>query len=161
MSSSPHAAAVILNHEGKYFSYKDLELHIHPKQKPYPPLWFPSSDRNSIEFTAKHGYHTVLNTSAAEAGKLYAQYREVWAKHRGDPGRHNAHVRAPKLGKSQHVFVADSDAEARRIGEAAYQVWSEHLTHLTRKARQARPAEREPAIARGGDAPRRRVARRP
>jgi len=123
----------VLDHEGKYHSYKDLELHIHPKQKPYPPLWFPSSDRNSIEFTAKHGYHTVLNTGAAEAGRLYAQYREVWAKHRDDHGRHNAHVRAPKLGKSQHVFVADSDTEAKKIGDAAYQVWSEHLTHLTRK----------------------------
>jgi alkanesulfonate monooxygenase SsuD/methylene tetrahydromethanopterin reductase-like flavin-dependent oxidoreductase (luciferase family) len=123
----------VLNHEGKHFSYKELELYVHPKQKPYPPLWFPSSDRNSIEFTAKHGYNTVLNTTAEEAGKLYAQYREVWARHRGDPGRHNAHVRAPKLGKSQHVFVAGSDAEAKTVGDAAYRVWSEHLTHLTRK----------------------------
>ena len=123
----------VLNHVGKHFSYKDLELYIHPKQKPYPPLWFPSSDRNSIEFTAQHGYHTVLNTSAAEAGRLYAQYREVWTAHRGDPGRHNAHVPAPKLGKSQHVFVAENDAEAKKIGEDAYRVWSEHLTHLTRK----------------------------
>jgi len=123
----------VLSYEGKHFSYKDLDLYIHPKQKPYPPLWFPSSDRNSIEFTAKHGYHTVLNTSAAEAGKLYAQYREVWAKHRDDPGRHNAHVRAPKLGKSQHVFVAESDTEAQKTGDAAYKVWGEHLTHLTRK----------------------------
>src|SRR3989442_980861 len=73
------------------------------------------------------------NTSAAEAGKLYAQYREVWARHRNDPGRHNAHVRAPKLGKSQHVFVAGSDAEAQRAGGAAYKVWSDHLTHLTLK----------------------------
>ena len=126
-------AAKVLNHEGKYHSYQDLELHIHPKQKPYPPLWFPSSDRNSIDFTAKHGYHTVLNTGAAEAGKLYAQYRETWTRHRGDAGRHNAHVTAPKLGKSQHVFVADGDAEAKKTGDAAYQVWSEHLTHLTRK----------------------------
>ena len=125
--------AKTLNHEGKYFSYTDLELHLHPLQKPYPPLWFPSSDRNSIEFTAKHGYNTVLNTTAEEAGRLYAQYREVWSLHRGDPGRHNAHVPAPKLGKSQHVFVAATDAEAKSIGEAAYKVWSEHLTHLTRK----------------------------
>jgi alkanesulfonate monooxygenase SsuD/methylene tetrahydromethanopterin reductase-like flavin-dependent oxidoreductase (luciferase family) len=123
----------VLNHEGKHFSYRDLELYIHPRQKPYPPLWFPSSDRNSIEFTAKHGYHTVLNTSAAEAGKLYAQYREVWTRHRKDPGRHNAHVPAPKLGKSQHVFVAGTDAEARERGEAAYEVWSDHLNYLTRK----------------------------
>jgi alkanesulfonate monooxygenase SsuD/methylene tetrahydromethanopterin reductase-like flavin-dependent oxidoreductase (luciferase family) len=122
-----------LNHSGKYFSYSDLELYIKPRQRPYPPLWFPSSDRNSIDFTARHGYNTVLNTSAAEAGRLYAQYREVWARHRDDPGRHNAHVPAPRLGKSQHVFVADTDAEAERIGSAAYKVWSDHLTHLTRK----------------------------
>ena len=122
-----------LEHEGKYYSYKDLDLYIQPKQRPYPPLWFPSSDRNSIEFTAKHGYNTVLNTTAEEAGKLYAQYRDVWSRHRGDAGRHNAHVAAPKLGKSQHVFVAESDAEAKKIGDAAYRVWSEHLTHLTRK----------------------------
>jgi alkanesulfonate monooxygenase SsuD/methylene tetrahydromethanopterin reductase-like flavin-dependent oxidoreductase (luciferase family) len=122
-----------LDYAGKYHSYQDLDLYIHPNQRPYPPLWFPSSDRNSIEFTAKHGYHTVLNTTAEGAGKLYAQYREVWTRHRSDPGRHNAHVAAPKLGKSQHVFVAESDAEAKKTGEAAYRVWSEHLTHLTRK----------------------------
>ena len=31
------------------------------------------------------------------------------------------------------MFVAETDAEAMQAGEAAYQVWSEHLTHLTRK----------------------------
>lgn len=123
----------VLNHEGKYFSYRDLELYIEPVQRPYPPLWFPSSDRNSIDFTARHGYNTVLNTTAEEAGRLYAQYRDVWVRHRSDPGRHNAHVPAPKLGKSQHVYIADTDAEAVKDGEAAYEVWSKHLTHLTRK----------------------------
>ncbi|HEY6862736.1 MAG TPA: LLM class flavin-dependent oxidoreductase [Burkholderiales bacterium] len=122
-----------LDFEGKYFSYKDLELYIHPKQRPYPPLWFPSSDRNSIDFTARHGYHTVLNTSNEEAGALYAQYRETWVAHRDDPGRHNAHVAAPKLGKSQHVFVADTEKEAAEIGMAAYKTWASHLTHLTRR----------------------------
>jgi alkanesulfonate monooxygenase SsuD/methylene tetrahydromethanopterin reductase-like flavin-dependent oxidoreductase (luciferase family) len=122
-----------LEHEGKYFRYKDLELYIHPKQRPYPPLWFPSSDRNSIDFTARHGYHTVLNTGNAEAGALYAQYRETWVQHRNDPGRHNAHVAAPRLGKSQHVFVADTEKEAAEVGLAAYRTWAGHLTHLTRR----------------------------
>jgi len=125
--------ARVLDHQGKYFTYSELELYIKPQQRPYPPLWFPSSDRNSIDFTARHGYNTVLNTTSAEAGRLYEQYREAWTRHRSDPGRHNAHVRAPKLGKSQHVFVADTDAEAERAGSAAYRVWSEHLTYLTRK----------------------------
>ncbi len=122
-----------LDYEGKLFSYRDLELYIHPKQRPYPPLWFPSSDRNSIDFTARHGYHTVLNTGNAEAGALYAQYRETWVKHRNDAGRHNAHVAAPRLGKSQHVFVADTEKEAAEVGFAAYKTWASHVTHLTRR----------------------------
>jgi alkanesulfonate monooxygenase SsuD/methylene tetrahydromethanopterin reductase-like flavin-dependent oxidoreductase (luciferase family) len=123
----------VLEHEGKYFSYRDLELQIKPLQRPWPPLWFPSSDRNSIDFTARHGYHTVLNTGNAEAGTLYARYRETWARHRDDPGRHNAHVSAPKLGKSQHVFVADTEKEATEVGLAAYRVWAGHLAHLSHR----------------------------
>jgi alkanesulfonate monooxygenase SsuD/methylene tetrahydromethanopterin reductase-like flavin-dependent oxidoreductase (luciferase family) len=117
--------------EGKRFSYKDLELHLKPVQRPYPPLWFPSSDRNSIDFTAKHGYHTVLNTSLAETRLLYEQYRETWVKHRNDPGRHNAHVAAPMLGKSQLIVVADTDAEGEKLGLEAYEAWRGHINYLT------------------------------
>ncbi len=123
----------VLNHDGKYFSYRDLELYNHPYQRPYPPLWFPSSDRNSMDFVASHGYHTVVNLPTSEVRGLYEQYRESWVRHHDDPGRHNAHVAAPKLGKSQHILVADTDAEAIEIGHAAYGVWQSHMTHLTRK----------------------------
>lgn len=122
-----------LNYSGKYHQYKDVELHNELVQKPYPGLWFPSSDKNSIDFTAKHGYHTVLNTSHPETRSLYAQYRETWVKHRNDPGRHNAHVQAPKLGKSQLIVVADTDAEAERLGMAAHATWLSHINHLTNK----------------------------
>src|SRR5687768_5930254 len=39
---------------------EDIQLQIKPLQKPYPPLWFPSSNREGIEFTARHGYHTAF-----------------------------------------------------------------------------------------------------
>src|SRR3989442_6767667 len=45
----------VLDYQGQ-----DVELYNKPVQKPYPPLWFPSSNRDSIEFTARHGYHTAL-----------------------------------------------------------------------------------------------------
>jgi alkanesulfonate monooxygenase SsuD/methylene tetrahydromethanopterin reductase-like flavin-dependent oxidoreductase (luciferase family) len=138
-------AGAKLDFAGKYHSYRDLELYNRPLQRPYPPLWFPSSDRNSIDFTARHGYHTVLNTSAAEAGKLYAQYRETWVEHSRDLGRHNAHVAAPRLGKSQHVYIAETEAEAEKTGLAAYKAWAEHLTHLTRKHGQPHLLNVDPA----------------
>jgi len=122
-----------LNYSGKYYSYRDVELYNKPVQKPYPPLWFPSSNRESIEFTARHGYNTVLNTPSAEARALYAHYREVWERHRNDPGRHNAHVSSPFLAKTQHIVVADTDAEAMNLGTKAYEAWKGHMHHLTRK----------------------------
>src|SRR4029079_1271999 len=39
-----------LNYSGKYYQYRDVEIHNRPAQQPYPPLWFPSSNRESIDF---------------------------------------------------------------------------------------------------------------
>ncbi len=111
-----------LNFQGKYYSYREAELHLKPWQQPYPPLWFPSSNKESIEFTASHGYHTAFLGKLADCKPHFDRYREIWEQHRNDPGRHNAHVAAPYLGKSQHLVIAvcevvephpPSDAQAR------------------------------------------------
>jgi alkanesulfonate monooxygenase SsuD/methylene tetrahydromethanopterin reductase-like flavin-dependent oxidoreductase (luciferase family) len=112
----------------------DVELHNRPLQKPWPPLWFPTSNRESIEFTARHGYHTAVLAKLADCKPLFDQYREIWEKHRNDPGRHNAHVAAPYLAKTLHMVIADTDAEAERLGVEAYATWAGHIHHLTRKA---------------------------
>ncbi|HYI86154.1 MAG TPA: hypothetical protein VEX61_03575 [Burkholderiales bacterium] len=39
----------------------------------------------------------------------------MWQRHRDDPGRHNAHVAAPFLAKTQHMVIADTDAEAEKL----------------------------------------------
>lgn len=122
-----------LNYEGKYYSYRDAELHNKPWQRPYPPLWFPSSNRESIEFTARHGYHTALLGKLADSKPLFDQYRELWERHRNDPGRHNAHVASPFLSKTQHVVIAESDAQAEKLGLEAHRNWNAHIHHLTRK----------------------------
>lgn len=123
----------ILSYQGKYYSYRDVELYNKPVQQPWPPLWFPSSNRDSIEFTARHGYHTALIAKPADSKALFTQYREIWEKHHNDPGRHNAHAGAPRLAKTQHLVVADTDKEATEAGVAAYETWKEHMHHLTRK----------------------------
>jgi alkanesulfonate monooxygenase SsuD/methylene tetrahydromethanopterin reductase-like flavin-dependent oxidoreductase (luciferase family) len=109
------------------------ELHLKPYQRPYPPLWFPSSNRDSIEFTARHGYHTAFIGRHSDCRPLFERYRELWEKHKNDPGRHNAHVASPFLARTQHLVIADTDAEARRLGEKAYETWAGHIHHLTRK----------------------------
>jgi alkanesulfonate monooxygenase SsuD/methylene tetrahydromethanopterin reductase-like flavin-dependent oxidoreductase (luciferase family) len=111
----------------------DVEIHVKPAQQPYPPLWFPSSNKDGIDFTAQHGYHTAFLGKTADCKPLFDRYREVWAKHRNDPGRHNAHVASPYLARTQHLVIAEDAAEAKRLGEAAHQSWNAHIHHLTRK----------------------------
>ena len=122
-----------LNFKGKHYVYADAELHVKPVQRPYPPLWFPSSNRDSIDFTARHGYHTAFLGKVADCKPLFERYRELWARHRNDAGRHNAHVAEPILAKTQHLVIAEDEAEARRLGEQAHATWNAHIHHLTRK----------------------------
>jgi alkanesulfonate monooxygenase SsuD/methylene tetrahydromethanopterin reductase-like flavin-dependent oxidoreductase (luciferase family) len=123
----------VLGFEGKHYQYRDAELHVKPVQKPYPPLWFPSSNRDSIDFTARHGYHTALLGKVGDAKPLFDRFRELWEKHRHEPGRHNAHISAPYLAKTQHIVIAERADEAKRLGEEAHRVWNSHIHHLTRK----------------------------
>jgi alkanesulfonate monooxygenase SsuD/methylene tetrahydromethanopterin reductase-like flavin-dependent oxidoreductase (luciferase family) len=112
---------------------EEVELHLKPVQQPWPPLWFPSSNRESIEFTSRHGYHTAFLGKLSDCKPLFERYRELWERHRNDPGRHNAHVASPFLARTQHMVIADTDAAAERLGLEAYAVWASHMHHLTRK----------------------------
>jgi alkanesulfonate monooxygenase SsuD/methylene tetrahydromethanopterin reductase-like flavin-dependent oxidoreductase (luciferase family) len=123
----------VLNYRGKHYAYQDAELHLKPLQQPYPPLWFPTSNKESIEFTASHGYHTAFRGRIADVRPQFDRYRETWEKHRNDPGRHNAHVRTPCLAKTAHLVIAETDAEAEKLGLEAYWKWAGHIHHLTRK----------------------------
>jgi alkanesulfonate monooxygenase SsuD/methylene tetrahydromethanopterin reductase-like flavin-dependent oxidoreductase (luciferase family) len=113
---------------------ENVELYNKPVQLPYPPLWFPSSNKESIEFTARHGYHTAFLGTTANCKAHFARYREIWQRHRNDPGRHNAHVAAPHLAKTQHLVIAETAAEAEKLGLQAHKTWSGHIHYLTRKA---------------------------
>ena len=122
-----------LSFQGKHYRYEDAELHLKPYQKPYPPLWFPSSNRESIEFTAKHGYHTALLATLTECKPLFEQYREVWERHKNDPARHNAHVAAPFLAKTRHLVIAENEGEAKKLGLEAHNKWASRIHHLVHK----------------------------
>ena len=112
---------------------EQVALYNKPVQKPWPPLWFPSSNRESIEFTARHGYHTALLAKRADCRPFFDRYREIWERHKNDPGRHNAHVASPFLAKTQHMVIADTESEAERLGLEAYRTWAGRIHHLTRK----------------------------
>ena len=125
-----------LNYQGKYHSYAKFPLMVPSVQKPYPPLWFPSSNTESVPFTAKNGFNTIFNNrfSLNEIESLVSQYKELWDQHRGDQDRMNGHVVSPKLGLSVKVYVAPTDEEAEREALPAFQAWGQHIGHLSRQS---------------------------
>jgi alkanesulfonate monooxygenase SsuD/methylene tetrahydromethanopterin reductase-like flavin-dependent oxidoreductase (luciferase family) len=122
--------------QGQYHSYTDVPLWVHPVQRPYPPLWFPSSNEESIGFTAGQGLNTVLNNyfTRAVTRTLVDKYAEVFNEHKDDPTRLNAHVALPKVGWSVRVVVAPTDKEAEATARQAFATWEGHITHLERAA---------------------------
>jgi alkanesulfonate monooxygenase SsuD/methylene tetrahydromethanopterin reductase-like flavin-dependent oxidoreductase (luciferase family) len=120
-----------LSYEGRYFSFNNVELHVEPLQRPYPPLWYPTNSSESITWLAEQGLNTVVHYQPMlTIRELFAQYRRIWKEHRGDPDRLNAHVPDPKYGISRHVYVGESDEQAWEEAKIALTHFNRNTTYL-------------------------------
>jgi alkanesulfonate monooxygenase SsuD/methylene tetrahydromethanopterin reductase-like flavin-dependent oxidoreductase (luciferase family) len=119
-----------LTFEGQYYRYHDVPMELRPLQHPYPPLWYPTHNPESVGHAAQHGYHFVGGGPAAGVRPLVDQYRQTWETHRHAPGRLNGHVAAPKMGIVRLVCVADTDDEAWAVTHAAHGDWYRSIMKL-------------------------------
>ncbi len=121
----------VLNFQGTYFNYQDIDLLNAPYQRPYPPLWFPSSNPHTEEFLGPHGYNVAFNSAPPEQIRQQCErYRELWVQHRNDPGRHNGHVAAPKLAIRPHIVVTERESEAMELLRPAHEIWASHIAYF-------------------------------
>jgi alkanesulfonate monooxygenase SsuD/methylene tetrahydromethanopterin reductase-like flavin-dependent oxidoreductase (luciferase family) len=121
-----------LNFQGKYYNYENLGVWNKPYQKPYPPLWYPTSNIESVPNAAKQGFNTSHNFATNEVAKPHvALYWEEWQKHRNDPDRLNAHVAEPLVSNTRHIYVAESDEKAFEEAKGPFQTWSNHISFLS------------------------------
>ena len=143
-----------VTYHGKYYDIDDAPLTIEPLQRPYPPLWYPTSSPDRVEWVAKEGFNTLFGftrTSLDVIASGVSLYREVWQKHHDDPERINAHVAEPRLGATRHVFVADSAAEAEEVARAAYSDFDRNfLTRPGRVGEESRRGDFDTAVGWGG-----------
>jgi alkanesulfonate monooxygenase SsuD/methylene tetrahydromethanopterin reductase-like flavin-dependent oxidoreductase (luciferase family) len=105
----------------RHYAFPEVELPIEPLQRPYPPLWA----AGNVEAAARHGFHVV--SGAPVTAEIRARHAALWAESRRAPDRLNPHVTEPLLGSSHYVCIADTDEEARRIGERALAVLGRFL----------------------------------
>ena len=62
----------------------------------------------------------------------YDLYKQVWNADRLSDGL-NSHVAAPKLGLVRHMYIADTDEQARAEAKAAYRTWFHNIDYLWTK----------------------------
>jgi alkanesulfonate monooxygenase SsuD/methylene tetrahydromethanopterin reductase-like flavin-dependent oxidoreductase (luciferase family) len=119
-----------LTFEGAHYQYHDVPMELQTFQRPYPPLWYPTHNPESVQYAARHGFNFVGLGPAAAVRALIDGYRQTWERHRHDPQRLSGHVATPKLGILRQVVVAETDDEALAIARAAHSDWYRSITKL-------------------------------
>ena len=114
----------VLNHEGKFYRYKNVRIAARPVQQPYPPLWFAPTEASRAADAARLKGNMVTLIPDAGVKGLADAYRAQWQAQ----GSNAADL--PLVGVFRHVVVADSDAKARDIMRSAYRLWRHHMAFL-------------------------------
>jgi alkanesulfonate monooxygenase SsuD/methylene tetrahydromethanopterin reductase-like flavin-dependent oxidoreductase (luciferase family) len=140
-----------LDHEGKFFRFKNVPIEMTSVQRPHPPLWYGAWNANGVEWAARNKVNVVINLAAEGARRITDAYRAAWHA----AGYESLGLSAlPSLGIIRFVVVADSDAEALAVARRAYAMWhgSFHrlfVLHGTRPANAAYPVSYDDAQAQG------------
>lgn len=119
-----------LTHQGKYFSYDDVPMELECRQKPYPPLWYPTSTLSSVPWAAEQGFNLMGNAPAKVLRAASDRYREVWEQHRDDPGRLNGQVARPWIGAYRMIYLAETEPRALAEARPAHRDWFRGFNQL-------------------------------
>ena len=137
-----------IDYHGKYFSYDHVITRLRPAQQPYPPMWYPTTNAESIPWLAAQGFNGVFAVHLApnfdQTVQNVQRFRSEYAAHADDPGRLNGHVTDPKVGFSLHIHVAETDEKARAQAQPAFEQFMHNFTYrYVRRGNPERHANRK------------------
>jgi alkanesulfonate monooxygenase SsuD/methylene tetrahydromethanopterin reductase-like flavin-dependent oxidoreductase (luciferase family) len=99
-----------------------------PLQRPHPPIWYGAPNAEAIAWAAPNSINVVSLGPASRARAISDRYREEWKKLGHDAAS------LPGIGITRHVVVAETDAEAQRIAQAAYPRWRDAMDYIWRRS---------------------------
>jgi alkanesulfonate monooxygenase SsuD/methylene tetrahydromethanopterin reductase-like flavin-dependent oxidoreductase (luciferase family) len=114
-----------LTHRGRHYRYTNLPIELEPVQRPHPPLWQGVGTPQAAAGGARRGANIVGTAPNATLKTLVDAYFGVRERPPGAP--------TPLAGAQRHVYVADTDAEARDAARGPYKVWYDSISYLWRK----------------------------
>jgi alkanesulfonate monooxygenase SsuD/methylene tetrahydromethanopterin reductase-like flavin-dependent oxidoreductase (luciferase family) len=120
------------NADGHYTRFSGAKLILRPFQQPYPPLWYPTENPESVTWVGQHGINLLMRRmpEGSSTQALATMYRRELENNRRSAGRLNGHVADPAVGVVRHIFVADSDDDALRAAREAWKVFAESHSYL-------------------------------
>jgi alkanesulfonate monooxygenase SsuD/methylene tetrahydromethanopterin reductase-like flavin-dependent oxidoreductase (luciferase family) len=122
-----------IDYHGTHFVFDHLITRLRAVQRPYPPLWYPTSNADSIAWVAAQGISTAfsvhLGSGFNQTAGMLRRYQTEYAGRRSDVGRLNAHVSRPNYGFSLHVHVAETDALAQEQAKPAFEQFMHNFTY--------------------------------
>ena len=114
-----------LTHEGKFHTYRDVEVLPKPKQRPHPPAWVAASSEGAIDWAADQGLAILMDPHSAhdEIARKQLYY---------DARRAAGRTLAPRIPESDRpiarlVALAGTDAEAKQVAERGAAFSSRYL----------------------------------
>jgi alkanesulfonate monooxygenase SsuD/methylene tetrahydromethanopterin reductase-like flavin-dependent oxidoreductase (luciferase family) len=114
------------------------EIPVRVRQVPHPPVWYPSSNPESIPQLGKKGINTILGFSFRSPNvEETRRRRDEYFGGVGDipPGTPagGAGAPTPRFGIMRNIYVGDSDAAARERALEAMEVFYRQFTAVWRR----------------------------
>jgi alkanesulfonate monooxygenase SsuD/methylene tetrahydromethanopterin reductase-like flavin-dependent oxidoreductase (luciferase family) len=107
-----------------------LKMAMRPLQQPMPPLWYGLRSDYGHALAARYGMNVVTLGGDERIAASIAKFRGAWAENAEARRQIGTGVAEPLIGGMRAVFVADTDAEARRFAEPAHRQWFDSLCWL-------------------------------
>ena len=124
------------------------QLPVRPRQQPRPPLWYPSSNPQSVPRLGERGINTILgfsfrSPSIEETRLRRDEYFAGVARAPAGTPMGGAGAPLPRFGLMRNIYVGESDRESRDRAVEAMEVFYHQFTAMWRKHGDARFAHRQ------------------
>lgn len=133
----------VLSTPGPSYRYHEVPLVLSPYQKPYPPLWYPTTSKESAIWAGRRNLHLMGLGSAPAYRPVVDAYRAAQEAPADGVRRLNPQVTEPIVGMNRQIIVADTDEEAHAILAQAFPIWKDNFSKLAVDRRNDSEASRE------------------
>ena len=104
-----------LTFEGKFYSFKNVPMLLHPVQLPHPPLWYGVNLPDNADWPAANDVNVISLALPQAVRPIFDRSRAMRRK----LGKSDTTL----CGVGRHVVVADTDARAIEIARRVYPKW--------------------------------------